>query len=54
LRKKKGKGETQAILPLESTVCGTPVITSNTTSIPEIFGDAALQISPNSQEESEI
>jgi glycosyltransferase involved in cell wall biosynthesis len=41
------------IPPLESMVCGTPVITSNTTSIPEIVGDAALQIDPNSQEELE-
>ena len=41
------------IPPLESMACGTPVITSNTTSIPEIVGDAALQIDPNSQEELE-
>ncbi|MFK0731741.1 MAG: glycosyltransferase family 4 protein [Gloeotrichia echinulata HAB0833] len=38
------------IPPLESMACGTPVITSNTTSIPEVVGDAALQIDPNSQE----
>ena len=42
------------IPPLESMACGTPVITSNTTSIPEIVGDAALQIDPNSQEELEV
>jgi len=41
------------IPPLEAMACGTPVITSNTTSIPEIVGDAALQINPNSQEELE-
>jgi glycosyltransferase involved in cell wall biosynthesis len=42
------------IPPLEAMSCGTPVITSNTTSIPEIVGDAALQINPNSQEELEV
>ncbi|QNP30036.1 glycosyltransferase family 4 protein [Cylindrospermopsis curvispora] len=42
------------IPPLESMVCGTPVITSNTTSIPEIVGDAALQVDPNNQEELEV
>jgi len=32
--------------PLEAMACGTPVISSNTTSIPEIVGDAALLIDP--------
>ena len=32
--------------PLEAMACGTPVISSNTTSIPEIAGDAALLIDP--------
>ena len=31
---------------LEAMACGTPVITSNVTSLPEVAGDAALQISP--------
>ena len=26
--------------------CGTPVITSNTTSLPEVVGDAALTVDP--------
>jgi glycosyltransferase involved in cell wall biosynthesis len=29
--------------------CGTPVIALNTTSIPEVTGDAALLISPNTE-----
>ncbi|GFR34433.1 glycosyltransferase family 4 protein [Thermobrachium celere] len=32
--------------PLEAMSCGTPVITSNVSSIPEIVGDAALLINP--------
>lgn len=32
--------------PLEAMSCGTPVITSNTTSLPEVVGDAALLINP--------
>ncbi|MBI4315530.1 MAG: glycosyltransferase family 4 protein [Chloroflexi bacterium] len=32
--------------PLEAMACGTPVITSNTTSIPEITGPAALLVDP--------
>lgn len=32
--------------PLESMACGTPVITSNTTSIPEVVGDAAILVDP--------
>lgn len=31
---------------LEAMVCGTPVITSNTTSLPEVVGDAALLVDP--------
>ncbi len=39
------------IPPLEAMSCGVPVITSNTTSIPEVVGDAAIQIDPaNGQE----
>jgi glycosyltransferase involved in cell wall biosynthesis len=31
---------------LEAMACGTPVITSNTSSLPEVAGDAAIQIPP--------
>ena len=31
---------------LEAMACGTPVITSNTTSLPEVVGDAALLVDP--------
>ena len=34
------------IPPLEAMVCGVPVITSNTSSLPEVVGDAAIQINP--------
>jgi glycosyltransferase involved in cell wall biosynthesis len=33
---------------LEAMACGAPVITSNTTSVPEVVGDAALLINPRS------
>src|SRR5207248_8476795 len=33
--------------PLEAMACGAPVITSNTSSLPEIVGDAALLIDPH-------
>lgn len=32
--------------PLESMACGTPVITSNTSSLPEVAGDGALCVDP--------
>ncbi len=32
--------------PLEAMSCGTPVITSNTTSLPEVVGDAAWLVDP--------
>jgi glycosyltransferase involved in cell wall biosynthesis len=32
--------------PLEAMQCGTPVITSNTSSLPEVAGDAAILVSP--------
>ena len=32
--------------PLEAMACGTPVITANTTSLPEVVGDAAVQVDP--------
>ena len=36
---------------LEAMACGTPVVTSNTTSLPEIAGDAALLVDPTSVEQ---
>jgi glycosyltransferase involved in cell wall biosynthesis len=36
--------------PLEAMACGTPVITSNTTSLPEITGGAALLVDPLDEE----
>lgn len=32
--------------PLEAMACGTPTITSNTSSLPEVVGEAALQVDP--------
>ncbi|MCC2670823.1 MAG: hypothetical protein K0Q72_3294 [Armatimonadetes bacterium] len=32
--------------PLEAMACGTPVITSNTSSLPEVVGDAAVTLDP--------
>ena len=32
---------------LEAMACGTPVITSNVSSLPEVAGDAGLMIAPN-------
>lgn len=37
--------------PLEAMACGCPVITSNTSSLPEVVGDAALQVDPYSVDE---
>ena len=33
--------------PLEAMACGTPVIVSNTSALPEICGDAAIYVDPN-------
>jgi len=33
--------------PLEAMQCGVPVITSNTSSLPEVVGDAGIYVSPN-------
>jgi glycosyltransferase involved in cell wall biosynthesis len=32
--------------PLEAMACGTPVVTSNSSSLPEVVGDAAVQVNP--------
>ncbi|WP_273222498.1 glycosyltransferase family 4 protein [Geosporobacter ferrireducens] len=37
--------------PLEAMACGTPVITSNTSSLPEVVGDAAITINPYNTDE---
>ncbi|MCK4800072.1 glycosyltransferase family 4 protein, partial [Candidatus Parcubacteria bacterium] len=39
------------LIGLESFACGTPVISSNTTSLPEILGTAAIYFDPNNSEE---
>ena len=36
--------------PLEAMACGTPVITSNVSSLPEVVGDAALLVDPHNSE----
>ena len=33
--------------PLEAMQCGTPVVTSNTSSLPEVVGDAGVQVAPD-------
>ena len=33
--------------PLEAMACGTPVVTANTSSLPEVVGDAALTVAPS-------
>jgi glycosyltransferase involved in cell wall biosynthesis len=35
------------IPPLEAMACGAPVVTSNTSSLPEVTGDAAIQVDPH-------
>lgn len=37
--------------PLEAMACGAPVITSNTSSLPEVVGDAALTVDPHNPSE---
>jgi glycosyltransferase involved in cell wall biosynthesis len=37
--------------PIEAMACGAPVITSNTSSLPEVVGDAALQVDPHNVDE---
>ena len=36
--------------PLEAMACGTPVVCSNRTSLPEVVGDAALLVDPTDEE----
>jgi glycosyltransferase involved in cell wall biosynthesis len=36
---------------IESMACGTPVITSNTSSMPEVAGDAAILINPENKDD---
>jgi glycosyltransferase involved in cell wall biosynthesis len=38
--------------PLEAMACGTPVVASNTSSLPEVTGGAALLVSPTSLEDN--
>jgi glycosyltransferase involved in cell wall biosynthesis len=35
------------IPPIEAMACGAPVITANTSSLPEVVGDAAIQVDPH-------
>jgi glycosyltransferase involved in cell wall biosynthesis len=35
--------------PLDAMACGTPVVTSNAASLPEVVGDAAIQIAPEDE-----
>ena len=37
--------------PLEAMQCGTPVITANITSLPEVVGDAGIMINPYNDSE---
>ena len=37
--------------PLEAMACGTPVITSNTSSLPEVIGNAGIMVNPYKTEE---
>jgi glycosyltransferase involved in cell wall biosynthesis len=43
--------EAFGVPPLEAMACGAPVITSSTSSLPEVVGDAALLIDPHNSDE---
>ena len=36
--------------PLEAMTCGAPVISSNTSSLPEVVGDAGIMVAPKDEE----
>ena len=36
--------------PLEAMQCGTPVVTSNTTSLPEVVNDAGIMLDPTDKD----
>lgn len=36
--------------PLEAMACGTPVVTSNSSSLPEVVGEAGVMVSPHDAE----
>ena len=40
--------------PLEAMACGVPVIVSNTTSLPEVVGDAGIYVDPNDTEQISV
>lgn len=42
------------LTPLEAMACGTPVVVSNVSALPEIVGDAGLLADPNDVEELEV
>lgn len=37
--------------PLEAMACGTPVVTSNTSALPEVVGDAGIMVDPTRVDE---
>jgi glycosyltransferase involved in cell wall biosynthesis len=39
------------LTPLEAMACGAPIVASNTTSLPEVVGDAGLLVSPSDEHE---
>jgi glycosyltransferase involved in cell wall biosynthesis len=39
------------LTPLEAMACGTPVVVSNVSSLPEVVADAGLKVDPNDVEE---
>lgn len=44
------RSETFGLVMLEAMACGTPVVVSNTSSLPEVVGDAALLVDPSDVE----